>query len=545
LKTPSGFRGTFRSDAAACAVYSEAAGIGRIIPRAVAVPEDADDIIALIQWARSESIPITVRGSGSSMAGGAIGPGVILDVSRLNAIGDVDVPARRITVGPGAIREQVNSAALKKGLRFPVDPSSGKFCTVGGMVATNASGARTLRFGSTRSWVMALDCVFADGSRARIAKGEPPAGNVPAIARFLMAARPQIVQAKSKIASAHEKVRKDSSGYGLKPYLESDELIDLLVGSEGTLAVIVGVELALTEIAVATSGVLGAFATLDDAVIAAGRAREMGAVACELLDRTFLDVARGGESASIEELPPDTEAALIAELEAGSYETARIAGERLAEEFRAAHATHVSVALSHIEQNEIWELRHAASPILSRLDPSLRSMQFIEDGAVPPEKLGDYVKGVRAALNSRGVRGVIFGHAGDAHVHVNPLVDVSSPDWREKVEGLLEDVVTLTRKLSGTLSGEHGDGRLRAPLLAEVWPSEEIRLFRLIKSAFDPEGILNPGVKLPIARQRPIEDVKYDPALPELPAEAKRALDAVTDRRAYAESRLSLLDGRE
>jgi hypothetical protein len=105
--------------------------------------------------------------------------------------------------------------------------------------------------------------------------------------------------------------------------------------------------------------------------------------------------------------------------------------------------------------------------------------------------------------------------------------------------------VTLTRKLSGTLSGEHGDGRLRAPLLAEVWPSEEIRLFRLIKSAFDPEGILNPGVKLPIARQRPIEDVKYDPALPELPAEAKRALDAVTDRRAYAESRLSLLDGRE
>ncbi len=462
----------------------------------------------------------------------------------MNAIGDIDVENQRISVGAGAIREQINSAADKKGLRFPVDPSSGKFCTIGGMVSTNASGARTLCFGSTRKWVTALDCVFADGSRARIARGEPAPGNIPAIARFLMAARPQSVRAKSKIASAHEKVRKDSSGYGLKAYADSDDLIDLLVGSEGTLAIIVGVELALTGVAEATSGVLGAFSSLDDAVIAAGRAREIGAVACELLDRTFLDVARGGDSVSIEELPPETEAALIAELEGASDDAARAAGEKLAEEFRAAHATHVSVALSHIEQNEIWELRHAASPILSRLDPNLRSMQFIEDGAVPPEKLGDYVKGVRAALNSRGVRGVIFGHAGDAHVHVNPLIDVSKPDWRERVEGLLEDIVTLTRKLSGTLSGEHGDGRLRAPLLAEVWPGEEIKLFRLIKSAFDPDGILNPGVKLPLGHQRPIEDVKYDPTLPDLPAEAKRALDEVADRRAYSESRLSLLDGR-
>ncbi|HVD59574.1 MAG TPA: FAD-binding oxidoreductase, partial [Gemmatimonadaceae bacterium] len=149
MKTPSGFRGTFRDDIAARAVYSEAAGIGRIIPQAVAVPEDADDIVAVIQWARAESIPITVRGSGSSMAGGAIGPGVIVDVSRMSAIGDVAVQSRRITVGPGAIRENVSAAALKKGLRFPVDPSSGKFCTIGGMVSTNASGARTLRFGST------------------------------------------------------------------------------------------------------------------------------------------------------------------------------------------------------------------------------------------------------------------------------------------------------------------------------------------------------------------------------------------------------------
>jgi len=209
---------------------------------------------------------------------------------------------------------------------------------------------------------------------------------------------------------------------------------------------------------------------------------------------------------------------------------------------RIEGAVSMTVALTLAEQREIWELRHAASPILARLDPNLESMQFIEDGAVPPNRLADYVRGVRAALQSRGIRGVIFGHAGDAHVHVNPLVDMSRLDWREKVEGLLVDVVLLTSRLSGTLSGEHGDGRLRAPLLAETWPAAEVKLFEMVKTAFDPDEILNPGVKIPLPGQRPIADVKYDPTLPSLPFEARKALDFVAAERAYATSRLSLID---
>jgi hypothetical protein len=137
---------------------------------------------------------------------------------------------------------------------------------------------------------------------------------------------------------------------------------------------------------------------------------------------------------------------------------------------------------------------------------------------------------------------VIFGHAGDAHVHVNPLVDMSRADWREKVEGLLVDVVLLTSRLSGTLSGEHGDGRLRAPLLLETWPAAEVRLFEMVKSAFDPDETLNPGVKIPLAGQKPIADVKYDPSLPSLPLQARKALDFVAAERAYATPRLSLID---
>lgn len=544
IAPPPSFRGTFRDDLPARAAYSEAAGIGRIIPLAVAVPLDAADVVTLARWANEESLSLVPRGSGTSMSGGAIGAGVIVDLSAMNAIGEVDVRHRRVHVGPGALRGAVNATAARHGLRFPVDPSSGTYCTVGGMVSTNAAGAHSLRFGSTRPWVMALDCVFADGSRARIARGEPLPHDVPAVKRFLAEARPRIVEAGAVIGAAHRGVRKDSSGYALRAYAESEELIDLLVGSEGTLAIVVGVELVLTETPPATSGVLGAFASLDDAVAAAARARELGAAACELLDRTFLEVAEATIS-GLTSLPEGTEAVLLAEVESETGESATAMAGRLAALFREERATSVSVAITLSEQSEIWELRHAASPILSRLDPSLKSMQFIEDGAVPPERLADYVRGVRAALDARGVRGVIFGHAGDAHVHVNPLIDVSRPDWRSKVEGLLEDVVALTSRLGGTLSGEHGDGRLRAPLLADTWPAEEVELFAIVKSAFDPQGNLNPGVKVPLIGQRAIADVKYDPDLPPIPPAARAALDFVAGERAYATPRLSLVDRAE
>lgn len=558
LARPADFRGIFRDDIDARAAYSEAAGIGRIIPRAVAVPADADDVASLVRWAREGSLSLVPRGSGTSMGGGAIGPGVIVDLSTMDAIEPVDAARGRVRAGPGALRHAVNAAAAEHGLRFPVDPSSGRYCTIGGMVSTNASGAHSLRFGSTRSWVTALDCVLADGSRIHLTRGVAFPDNVPAFKRFLDDVRPQIVASGLGLTAAHQGIRKDSSGYALRAYAESGELIDLITGSEGTLAIVVGIELALTALPRATSGVLGAFGSVDDAVAAAAKARESGAVACELLDRTFLEVAASGLDAgtpdggaspeilsALTSLPGGTEAVLLAEVEGESEQSAAALADELAAAFRECGATRVSVALTPGEQHEIWELRHAASPILSALDPALKSMQFIEDGAVPPARLADYVRGVRAALDARGVRGVIFGHAGDAHVHVNPLIDVSRPGWRSEVEGLLDDVVALTRQLGGTLSGEHGDGRLRAPLLAETWPAEEIHLFALVKSAFDPEGIFNPGVKVPLRGQRAIADVKYDPDLPPIPPAARSALDFVATERAYATSRLSLIDRAE
>ncbi|NUS47101.1 MAG: FAD-binding oxidoreductase, partial [Gemmatimonadaceae bacterium] len=175
-----GFRGVFRADAAARAVYSEAAGIAQIVPRAVAVPMDAEDVVGLVRWAGRTGTPLVPRGSGSSMAGGAIGDGVIVDLSRLAALGPVDAARRTVRCGPGVARDAVDAAARAVGLQFPVDPSSGAYCTVGGMASTNSAGAHTLRYGAMRPWVEALDCVFADGSRAEVRRGGAPP-DVPAL----------------------------------------------------------------------------------------------------------------------------------------------------------------------------------------------------------------------------------------------------------------------------------------------------------------------------------------------------------------------------
>jgi FAD/FMN-containing dehydrogenase len=169
-------------------------------------------------------------------------------------------------------------------------------------------------------------------------------------------------------------------------------------------------------------------------------------------------------------------------------------------------------------------------------------MQFIEDGAVPPKNLPAYIRGVREILDANETRGVIFGHAGDAHVHVNPLVDVGQPDWRERVQRILDAVVALTARLDGTLTGEHGDGRLRTPLLDAVWSPASLERFREVKAAFDPLGILNPGVKVPIRNERALGEIKYDPSLPDLSPKARAALDRVERERAYSRFRLDLLE---
>ncbi len=536
LQPPADFRGVFRSDDLARAVYSESAGIARIIPDAVAVPADADDVVTLVRWAAATGVPIVPRGSASSMANGALGAGVALDLSRLDWIGAVDASRALVACGPGALRDAVDTAAGAHGLRVAVDPSSGAFATIGGMVATNAAGTRTVKLGAMRAWVRGLDCVFADGSRAWVRRGTPRP-RVPALATFQHEVARDVMDRGAQLARPG--VRKESSGYGLADYARSGDLVDVLVGSEGTLAVFVGIELALAPNPPARASLLASFNALEDAVQAAGQAATLGASAVELLDRTFLDVVRA-EAVSLS-VPTGAEAVLLIEAEGDTPAAADTLSLRLADACRLARAGHVVAAPDETTAARIWRIRHAASPILNALDPNLASMQLVEDGAVPPAAFPDYVRGVRAALARHGVRGVIFGHAGDAHAHVNALLDVRDADWRGRAQALMDDVTGLVTLLGGTLAAEHGDGRLRTPLMFRVWDARAMALFARVKHAFDPLGILNPGVKVPRPGDDPLAAVKYDPTLPPLPPAARAALDGVVQRKDWAAFRLGLL----
>lgn len=538
LKTPPDFRGVWRVDDAARAVYAEAAGVHRIMPAAVAVPESAADVEALVRWAAAQRVSLTPRGSGSSMAGGAVGPGVVVDLSRLRLIGGIEVAPRTVRVGPGAVCAEVDTAARHHGLRFPIDPSSMKFCSVGGMAATNAAGGRTLRFGQMNAWVEGLECVFADGARAWVRRGAP-LPDVPALSRFASAA-PDLRAAERRHASRHAGLRKESSGYALATWARSGEVVDLLVGSEGTLAIFTALELRLAPMPGATATLLAAFGTLDGAAAAAAIAAELNASACELLDRTFLEIARRAGPLPV---PDDAEAVLLVELEEAGAGRLEELTRALATAFSDAGASHVETTLDAARAAKLWHLRHAASPILAALSRATISMQIVEDGAVPPARLPEYVRGLRAAIAARGFGGVLFGHAGDGHVHANVLVDTSSDGWRERLAAVFEDGVALIASLGGTLTGEHGDGRLRAAAMRRVWSEESLARFRDIKEAFDPQGILNPGVKFAAPDAPELGGaLKYDPALPPLPAEAQRALDRVQRERAWDRYRLDLLE---
>ncbi len=535
---PAAFAGMFRTDFLARSLYAEGAGIARCFPAGVAVPEDADDTATLVRWAKRTGQGLVPRGSGSGMAAGAVGPGLVVDLSRFTTIGAVDVVRRRIRVGCGALRGAVDDTARAVGLRFPVDPSSSAFCTIGGMVGANAAGARTLRFGATRSWVTGLHCVFDDGQTAWIRRGEPAPRGIPAVER-LLATLDALRAHASPGAFAHAGVRKESSGYGIAQALAAGgDLVDLLVGSEGTLALFLEVELALIPVAGSTATVLATFASLEAATACAVEASEAGASACELLDRTFLQIAASGGPTGI---APDAEAVLLIEVEGDDRATALDALARVSKSCRTHGATDVATADDAAAEHDLWALRHAASPILSRLAPALRSMQFIEDGCVPREQYPSYVRGVRAALDRQEMVGVIFGHAGDAHAHVNPLVDVTRSGWRDRVHAILDEVCELTARCGGTLAGEHGDGRLRAPLLGRVWSAEALAGFANIKAAGDPSGVLNPGCKIARSGDEAIALLRHDPEAMAIDPRARRALDAMEATRDWSRFRLSLV----
>ena len=531
---PPGFRGVFRSDLRARAAYAEAAGIYRILPAAACLPADAADVVALVRWAGATGTALIPRGAGSAMGGGNVGEGVVVDLTRLPLRLAVRAADRTAVTSANVTLADLNGAADRHGLRLPPDPSSGRWATAGGLVSTNAAGARSVRYGSVRRWVHGVEMVTAGGETITLRRGEhAPAGET--LARFERDAAPAIRGAAETIARRFPRTRKNSSGYALDAYLASGDVLDLVIGAEGTLGIVTAVEWRLDAVPPHRAGLRVGLRSLDDLVpvVAALLAAEPSAV--ELLDRTFLDLVRTTDAGAG---LADAEALLLVELERTDADALRAAVKAAADAVRGRAAS-VDTALSPRAAERLWAVRHAASPILASLPEDRRSLQVIEDACVPVERMGEYVRTVRRAAAARGIPVVVFGHAGDGHVHANLLPEVARRGWEGEVAALLEEVSDAVVALGGTTSGEHGDGRLRASLLERVYGAEIVELFRLVKRSFDPLGILAPGVILPTGAA-PIDRLKAGAGAASLPDDIAATLRTIERTGGYGRCRMEL-----
>jgi len=447
------------------------------------------------------------------MPGGNVGPGAIVDMSAGFSELTVDPQRRRARAGASVTWAQVNAAVKPYGLRLPPDPSSGLFATCGGMVATNAAGPRTVRYGSVRSWVDALEIVDADGSMRTVKRAHNHD------TKFSLTA-----DGRRLIAQNFPRTRKNSSGYALDRFAETGDEVDLLVGSEGTLAIVTAVEWRLDLSPPDIAGAALGFSDLAAMAEAVPYLVSLKPSALELLDDTLLRFIPDA---------PKVACLLIAEFE---RETAAAARGVVGDAVRGLkHAlAYVETAVDRRGLDKLWEVRRLASPALARLPLSQRSLQVIEDGCVPLERLGDYVAGLRDASTRHGIPVAIFGHAGDGHVHVNALPDVTRPAWRDALRRLFDDATALLVRLGGVPSGEHGVGRLRAGVLERFYGREVMELFRDVKRAYDPLTILNPGVIIPATDWSPLAALKVGEDAAAIPDDIATQLRDVERSAAWA-----------
>jgi FAD/FMN-containing dehydrogenase len=473
------------------------------------------------------------------MGGGNIGDGVVVDLAGFSDPLRIEPPSRTATTGAAVTLAHLNAAAATYGLRLPPDPSSGAWATLGGMVSTNAAGARSVRFGSVRRWVQGLTLITADAEEVALRRGvNQPGSSAGVLGRFAKDVAPRLRAAAPLVSSRFPRVRKNSSGYALDAYLASGDVLDLVIGAEGTLGIVTEIEWRLDPVPECRAGMRVQLLSLNHLHEAVEAINQHEPSALELLDRSFLDLI-GSSYRVAAGVGHGVEALLLVEFERDEQDGLRQA-LALAENAVMIWAVSVDVAYSG-DADRLWAIRHAASPILAGLPEDRRSLQVIEDACVPIERMGEYIASVRRMAAELQLPVVMFGHAGDGHIHVNLLPELARSGWQDRVATLLQDVTQLVKRLGGTPSGEHGDGRLRANALDQIYGSQIVELFREIKLAFDPSGIFNPGVILP-SGEPAISRLKVGSGAVPIPSDIASVLRQIELTGGYRRLRLELAD---
>lgn len=491
----------------------------RVVPEVVLEAGAVDDLFAAAAVAAAHGLPVTVRGAGTSLAGQAIGPGLIVDCFKLDRIVSIDPDRRLARVEPGVIQASLNAAAAPFGLEFGPDTSTVDQATIGGMVGNNSSGSRSIVYGESKDKVRRIGAVLCGGSGVVLGPGTglahgggtaPDAGVPSADVALAGAVRGPGASGiavalatihdrwATEIAGGYPRTARCTSGYNLRELLAPEpNAARLLAGSEGSLALFAELEVELDPRPRLRVGAALTFATLRAALEANAVILTTGPSAVELLDLSPLRAAPGlAAYAYLAPLLRGGEQAMLTVEYQGDEDEAREGLARLRSVAASLDAVQTAYLTEAAALAEAGALRRAALPLLMGAPGAERPATFVEDTAVAPERLGAFVADFQALVARHGVRASFTGHASAGCLHIRPLLDLKTAAGVASMDALAHDVGGLVREYHGAISGEHGCGRSRSWFLPELFGDELMAAFAALKSAFDPGGLLAPGIVL-------------------------------------------------
>ncbi|MGO9120315.1 MAG: anaerobic glycerol-3-phosphate dehydrogenase subunit C [Desulfomonilaceae bacterium] len=476
-------------------LYSSGACLYRVKPLAIVQPKNKSDVVKVVRYASRRQISLTARGAGTSRVGNELGEGIVLDFSRyMSRVLEINPAEKWARVEPGIVQGALNKAIKSHKLFFSVDPSTKDHCTIGGMIANNSSGPHAVKYGATRDNVLSLEAVLASGEV--LTTGPVPAGKLTGDPGRICEGISEILHRyDGPLREEKPFTVKNSSGYDLWR-IRTDEELDLtslFVGSEGTLGLITEAKVSLWPLPGKTLGGLVYFDNLEKVGPATLKILESSPTMLEIIERRILDLARQQKTELRPYLPEGIEAMLFIEFEGGSEEELR---ERFAHVEKALHddklAVEMKVAKDRTDMTMLEKVRAISGPILNKTKGPKRPVAFIEDAAVHPSRLPQYIQGLREIFGRHEVEAGIYGHAGDGNMHLMVFLDLRQEEEVRKMISLADATYDLVLSLQGTISGEHGDGRLRTYYTRRQYP-KLYAAFVEIKQLFDPDNILNPG----------------------------------------------------
>ncbi|HEY4020834.1 MAG TPA: FAD-binding oxidoreductase, partial [Pseudonocardiaceae bacterium] len=474
------------------AEYSSDASLYRLVPTAVAFPRSTDEVLAALSVCRTLGVPLTARGAGTSIAGNAVGAGLVLDFSRhLNRITALDPEAETATVQPGVILDDLQRTAAPHGLRFGPDPSTHSRATLGGMIGNNACGSRALAYGRTADNVRALDLVAGNGERINAVPGAPTSPTLRALHELVGS---ELALVRTEFGRFSRQV----SGYSLEHLLPERgfNVPAALVGTEGSCGVLLGATLTLRRVPASTVLVVLGYPDMASAADAVPALLPYHPIAMEGLDSRMVDVLP--DRANVPELPAG-KGWLFVELDTTDSRDA------IASVLADAGTSAARVVDDPAQAAALWRIREDGAGLAARANNGHAGW---EDAAVPPERLGAYLREFETLLAAHSLTGTPYGHFGDGCVHIRIDFPLGTPVFRE----FLTDAAKLVADYGGSCSGEHGDGRARGELLPLMYSREAIDLFARVKAIFDPGNLLNPGI---VVRPDPVDaHLRIRPARP-------------------------------